>query len=198
VFAQIRHEGAWNVHPGGAAKLLRQLRQNTALRVSLKRTPVTPGVDDLTPFTFLYLTGLDDFEFDEQAVSALRRFLNNGGTLFVNNGLGLTTFDRAVVRELGKVLPDAGLAPVPPEHPLFSSVFRIDSARYTPAVANVKPDLAFPFLEGISINGDLRVIYSPFDMEAAWQGYEYPLAKAYEPDSGTQLGVNLIMYAMTH
>ena len=27
---------------------------------------------------------------------------------------------------------------------------------------------------------------------------EHPLAKAYEPHSGMQLGVNIVMYAMTH
>jgi hypothetical protein len=59
-------------------------------------------------------------------------------------------------------------------------------------------DLRAPYLEGISINGDLRVIYSPFDLEAGWEGTEHPLAQAYEPQSAVQLGVNLVMYAVTH
>ena len=45
---------------------------NTSLRVSLKRVPVQPGHDDLSPFTFLYLTGLDDFHWDAGAVAALK------------------------------------------------------------------------------------------------------------------------------
>ena len=47
------------------------------------------------------------------AVSALRAFLNRGGTLFANNGLGLKTFDAAARRELKRILPDAQLAPIP-------------------------------------------------------------------------------------
>jgi len=198
VFGQIRHEGAWNVHPGGATALLRRLRQNTSLRVSLKRYPITLGQTDLSHYSFLYLTGLDDFRFDEKAVAALRRFLNNSGTLLINNGLGLMTFDTAVRRELKKILPEAELVTVPQNHPVFSSVFKIGDARYTPAVQSERPDLRTPLLEGVNIGGDLRVIYSPYDLECAWQGCEHPLARGYEPHSGMEMGVNIVMYAMTH
>lgn len=198
VFAQIRHEGAWNAHPGSAAALLRRLRQSTALRVSLKRYPVDPGRTDLSPYSFLYLTGLDDFRFDEKGVAAVRRFLNNSGTLFINNGLGLMTFDSAVRRELTKILPEATLSPVPADHPIYSSVFKITKADYTPAVTSERPGLETPYLEGININGDLRVIYSPYDIECAWEGCEHPLARAYEPQSGMEMGINIVMYSMTH
>jgi hypothetical protein len=198
VFAQLRHEGGWNAEAGGATRLLEQLRQDTALRVSLKRVPVQPGKDDLSPFTFLYLTGLDDFHWDAGAVAALRRFLDGGGTLLVNNSLGLQTFDRSVRRELGKVLPDAALKPLPAGHPVFTSVFNLSSASYTPALATARPGLKEPYLEGIWLHGDLKVIYSPIDLEAGWEGLDHPLARAYQPDSAIKLGVNIIMYAMTH
>ena len=198
VFAQIKHEGAWNVHSGGAASLLRRLRHNSAVKVSLKRVPVAPGKDDLSGFTFLYLTGLDDFHLDAAAVSALRGFLNRGGTLLVNNGLGLRTFDLAARRELKRLLPDSELQPIQLQHPLYSTVFRIKTAEYTPAVQKLKPELKIPYLEGLSLNGDLRVIYSPFDLEAGWTGLDHPLARAYESDAAMQIGMNLVMYAMTH
>ena len=198
VFAQLKHDGAWNVHSGGATRLLETLRQETALRVSLKRVPVQPGKEDLSAFTFLYLTGLDDFHLDPAAAAALKRFLDGGGTLLINNGLGLQTFDQAVRRELKKVLPAAALAPVPPTHPIYSTVHKISEAKYTPAALAQKPGLTAPCLEGISLRGDLKVIYSPFDLEAGWQGLDYPLAKAYTPESAMSLGVNVIMYAMTH
>jgi hypothetical protein len=198
VFAQLKHDGVWNAHSGGATRLLEQLRKDTTLRVSLKRVPVEPGKEDLSRFTFLYLTGMDDFHLDAAAISALKRFLDSGGTLLINNGLGLKTFDLAVRRELLKVLPGAQLNPLPANHPLFSAVNKITEARFTPAALAEKPGLTQPYLEGVSLHGDLKVIYSPFDIEAGWQGLDYPLAKAYQPDSAMQLGVNIIMYAMTH
>jgi len=131
-------------------------------------------------------------------VAALRRFLDGGGTLLVNNSLGLQTFDRSVRRELGKVLPDAALKPLPAGHPVFTSVFNLSSASYTPALATARPGLKEPYLEGIWLHGDLKVIYSPIDLEAGWEGLDHPLARAYQPDSAIKLGVNIIMYAMTH
>jgi hypothetical protein len=198
VFAQIKHDGAWNVESGGASRLLEELRRNTSLRVSLKRVPVQPGHDDLSSFTFLYLSGLDDFHWDAAAVAALKRFLDSGGTLLINNGLGLRTFDAAVRRELRNLLPASTLAPLPPTHPVFSSVFKVADAAYTPAAAAARPGLTQPYLEGISLNGDLKVIYSPIDLETGWQGLNPPLARAWQPDSALKLGVNIIMYAMSH
>jgi len=198
VFAQIKHDGAWNVESGGASRLLQELRQNTSLRVSLKRVPVQPGHDDLSSFTFLYLSGLDDFHWDPAARSALKRFLDSGGTLLINNGLGLRTFDAAVRRELKNLLPGATLAALPPGHPVFNTVFKLTQAAYTPAAAALHPSLTQPFLEGISLNGDVKVIYSPLDLETGWQGLNPPLARAYQPNDALKLGVNIIMYAMTH
>jgi hypothetical protein len=197
-FAQIQHEGAWNVHPGAAAALLGQLRQHSALKVSLKRVTVQPGQDDLSGYGFLYLTGLDDFKFTEQARAALRAFLRSAGTIFINNGLGLQSFDAVARRELRQLLPEAHLVKIPPTHPIYSALHQIRACGYTPALQKEQPELKTPVLEGIEIDGDLRVIYSPYDLEAAWLGADYPLARAYDPPSGTQLGMNIAMYAMTH
>jgi hypothetical protein len=198
VFAQIQHDGAWNVESGGASRLLLLLRKETSLRVSLKRVPVQPGKDNLSSFTFLYMSGLDDFHWDAPAVSAMKHFLDAGGTLLINNGLGLQTFDAAVRRELKKILPDAELKPVPLTHPMFNTIYHISDANYTAAALAQRPDLSSPYLEGIWRNGDVKVIYSPLDLETGWQGMEHPLARAYQPDSAMKLGVNIIMYAMTH
>jgi hypothetical protein len=35
-------------------------------------------------------------------------------------------------------------------------------------------------------------------MEAGWNEVRYPLSRGYETDSAKKLGMNVIMYAMTH
>ncbi|MCH7556913.1 MAG: DUF4159 domain-containing protein [Planctomycetes bacterium] len=211
VFAQLKHEGAWNVHPGGATALLMKLRRYTAIRVNLKRVAVDAEKDDLSSYPFLYLTGLDDFSFSPEAVTALRRYLNYGGVLLVNNGMGLSTFDRAVRRELAKILPDVELELIPANHHLYNSLLTIKEVRYSPVVAKNKPPPAAglikpsvaglknkPYLLGATIDGDLRVLYSPYDLEAGWLDAYYPLIRGYEPIYAQQLGLNIITYVMTH
>jgi len=198
VFAQIEHEGAFNVHPNSATTLLSKLRTATSLRVNLKREIVDPGKDDLSNLSFLYLTGMDDFHLSDNAVTALRSFLQRNGTLLINNGLGLATFDQAVRREMARVIPGSKLEAIPLSHSLFSAVVPIQTADYTPAVAMRYGQLNTPKLEGITLNGDIRVIYSPIDLEAGWEATEYPMALAYRSDTATPLGMNILMYAATH
>jgi hypothetical protein len=199
VFAQIKHDGLWNVHPGAATALLMKLRRYTSVRVNLKRVGVDLEQDALSPYPFLYLTGLDNFSFSDRAVSALQQYLNYGGVLLVNNGLGLGTFDEAVRRELSKLLPDSTLQRISPSNDLFNSLFDASTVRYSPSLAKSKPELNNqPFLLGATVDGDLRVIYSPYDLEAGWLEVHYPLARAYESASSQRLGMNIIVYLMTH
>ncbi|MCL5280778.1 MAG: DUF4159 domain-containing protein, partial [Planctomycetes bacterium] len=131
VFAQLKHEGSWNVHPGAATALLTKLRSHTTIRVNLKRVVLDPDKDDLSGYAFLYLTGLDDFSFSPRAVSGLQRFLQGGGFLLINNGLGLGTFDLAVRREVNRILPEAKFQLLPDGHGLFSSLFNITQVEYS-------------------------------------------------------------------
>ena len=199
VFGQIKHDGHWNVHPGAATALLMKLKRYTAVRVNLKRVAVDLEEDDLSSYPFLYLTGLDDFSLSQGEMSALQRYLGYGGVLLINNGLGLGTFDAAVRRELKGLLPDTSLQPVPTNHDLYSTLFDISAVQYSPSLTKSKPELNNqPYLLGVTIDGDLRVIYSPYDLEAGWLEVYYPLMKGYESISSQQLGMNIIIFIMTH
>jgi hypothetical protein len=199
VFAQLKHEGAWNVHPGAATALLTKLRNHTTIRVNLKRVVADPQKDDLSDHAFLYLTGLDDFSFSPRAVSALQRFLQSGGFLLVNNGLGLGTFDQAVRREIAKLVPDAKFQLLPDGHGLYNSLFNITEVEYSPGLAQANPALGNrPYLLAVFLSGDLRILYSPYDLEAGWLPAAYPLSKSYESGSAERLGMNIIAYLMTH
>ena len=198
VVAQLVHGGAWNAHPGAFAALLRQAGRDLAVRASLKRVAVDPAKDDLGRLRFLYLTGIDDFSLGEAGARNVRRFLDGGGTLLINNALGLKTFDAAVRRELKAVVPEAELKPIPTDHALFAAPNAIAQVRYTPRVLAEQPGLNAPLLEGIAVGGDLRVVYSPLDLEAGWTGLDYPMARAWMGDAAVKLGENLVLYVATH
>jgi hypothetical protein len=71
--------------------------------------------------------------------------------------------------------------------------------RYSPSLTQSKPELNNqPYLLGVTIDGDIRVIYSPYDLEAGWLEVSYPLMKGYESVSSQRLGINIIIYLMTH
>ena len=197
IFAQIKHEGAWNVHPGAATALMLKLRNHTAIRVNLQRRSITIGKDNLDAYPFLYLTGLDSFSFTDKQVAILRSYLTSGGFLLINNGMGMQTFDANIKRELAKILPDTTLRDIPADHPVYSALFNLDKVEFSPvlkaAAIGTKPKL-----QGINIGGELRVIYSQQDMEAGWLDTYYPMIKGYQQTSARQLGMNIITYIMTN
>ena len=99
---------------------------------------------------------------------------------------------------MAKVLPNAKLEAIPASHPLMSTVARVQDVACTPAVNMRYGAVKAAKLEGIALNGDLRVIYSPIDIEAGWAQSEYPMALAYRTDTATSLGMNILMYSATH
>ncbi len=197
VFAQIRHAGAWNTHPGAAASLLQMVRQRSAIRVHLKRQAVDLGSDDLSAYPFLYLTGLDTFAFTDRERQTLRDYLARGGFLLVNNGLGLSRFHQSALDELERLLPGESLEPLPPDHTLFRLPAAVDAVAYTPALRRQQPELGRqPLLLGMHHRGELAIVYSPYDLEAGWLNTHFPLMRGYENASAQQLGLNLVAYSM--
>jgi hypothetical protein len=200
VFAQIRHGGAWNAHPGAARSLLTLLEKQSSIPVNLKRVAVNISKDDVSPYPFLYFTGLDDFRLSDADVKAMQTYVKEGGTLLVNNALGLSTFHQAAVREMSRLFPDQKLRVLPVSHELYKSLHVIESVKYTPTLLKDKGDelKGRPVLYGMNVGGKLRVIYSPYDLEAGWNDIRYPLSRGYEPESAKQVACNIIMYCMTH
>ena len=200
VFAQVKHGGAWNAHPGAARQLLTDLEQNSSIPVNFKRISVELERDDISAYPFLFFTGLDDFRLTGKQVEVLREHVKNGGTLVINNALGLAAFHQAVLRELGRVFPAGQFTRLAPDHDVFSSLHTITRVGYTPTLAKDKgAELGgLPVLFGMEVGDSVRVIYSQYDMEGGWNEIRYPLSRGYMPRSAKELGANIIMYAMTH
>ena len=200
VFAQIRHEGAWNAHPGAARALLTILAKQSSIPVNLKRVSVNIAADDVSAYPFLYFTGLDDFRLSGEQIEALRTFVKGGGTLLINNALGLAKFHQAVVREMSRVFVDKKFTILPMSHEIYRSLHKIDRVEYTPTLVKTKGKelKGRPVLFGINIDDKLRVIYSQYDLEAGWNEIRYPQNRGYQPKSAKKLASNIIMYVMTH
>ena len=198
VIAQVVHGGDWDTQPAALASLLKYLAENTTVAVQFKRENVDLRSIDAFAHPILYMTGHDDFKLAEEEVTNLRRYLAAGGVLVANSCCGRKSFDDAFRREIARVLPDQKLERVPLEHPLYRSVFPIQRVEYTALVLHERPGLDRPTLEGISIENQLRVIYSPLGLVNGWSGAPNPYAREYVGNDALRLGINILVYAMTH
>jgi len=198
VIAQVVHDGDWDTQPSSLAALLKHLSENTTVEVQFKKEDVDLRSVDAFAHPILYMTGHNEFVLTKEEVTNLRRYLSAGGVLMANACCGRKGFDKAFRREIKRVLPEKKLERIAADHPVYGSVFPIRQVHYTPLVVHEHPGLKQPSLEGISLENQLRVIYSPFGLVNGWSGAPNPYARGYESDDALRLGINMLVYAMTH
>ena len=198
VFVQVVHDGDWDPCPNGVMAMLRYVGANSTLPIQFSRTAVSLRDPEILRYPVLCMAGHHDFVLSEAEVAGLRNYLRNGGVLVANACCGRLAFDAAFRRELARVGPGVALKPIPLDHPLFTARTSVQSVTYTSFLRAREPDLAVPAMEGVTLSGQLAVIYSRYGLVTAWDGQERPYALAYEPEDALRLGMNIMIYAMTH
>ena len=198
VFGQVIHGGDWDPHPSGNMTLLKHVAAKTTLEVQFKCANVDLRKAEAFDYPVLYMTGHDDFVLTDEEVASLRSYLRNGGILLADACCGRQAFDNAFRREIGRVLPKHELKPIEPTHPLFSIQSKIGKVTYSGILRQNHPEMQTPQLLGITRGGVLSVIYSPIGLGTQWDGVERPFAKCYSSADGLRIGMNVIVYAMTH
>jgi hypothetical protein len=198
LFGQVRHSGDHDPHPVAFANLLADVLRETTVGARFQRRLVSLASAETGRLPFLYLTGHGDFVLSEEERAGLRRFLASGGFLFADSCCGGLTFDLAFRREIARTVPERELRPLQPDHEIYSCFETIREVEYTTAVRASFPDLKAPFLEGLEIEGKLCVVYSRFDVGNGWEGEERPFALGLKAPDARRLGLNVIVYAMTH
>jgi hypothetical protein len=71
----------------------------------------------------------------------------------------------------------------------------VEYAPYTMVTDEEPPALP---LEGCRVGGRTAVVYSPYDVGGGWRGFDHPYGRAVAHQDAVKLGVNIVLYAMTH
>ena len=90
------------------------------------------------------------------------------------------------------------LAPLPLDSAIYQTPYRIQAVDYTDLVRAQDPSLNAPVLFGISVDGQLAVIYSPFSLSNGWEQLAFAYNRGYSDADAIRLGVNILSYALTH
>jgi hypothetical protein len=191
VLAQLRHQGDWDPDPNSTVQMLRFLSGESSLAVSFDLKSVDPSETKLAPFPFLYMTGFRDPKLTDDEVAALRRHLQAGGFLFINNCSGYNAFDRAARALSARLFPDQKLAPVPADDAIFKSLHTITKGK--DRQTNEERPIE---LEGVHIKNRLVLVYSKNDMVTQLKQVSDPFGNGYDADTCRKLAVNIVAYAL--
>jgi hypothetical protein len=161
---------------------------------------------------YLHMEDVGTVTFSDGEVEALRAYLLKGGFLWVDDFWGSYAWEEWVA-EISRVLPPAEypIQDVPLEHPIFRTQFEIKSLPQIPSIQSWRgnpyetsergSDSATPHIRAISDrHGNVMVLMTHnTDISDAWEreGEDPRYFYAFSPN-GYAVGINVIMYAMTH
>lgn len=191
--ARLKYSGGgdWYNDPSAEVNLLKFVQANTNVKVNAQYKFVDVSSDEIFSYPFLFLTGHGNIVFSTDEVNRLRKYLENGGFLYVDDDYGL---DKAIRREMKKVLPGNDFIEVPFSHKIFNIFYKFENGIPKTHEHDKNPPQTF----GIFLGDRLSVLYTfesnPSDGWADPEVHNDPKDKREE---ALKFGTNIIIYALS-
>jgi hypothetical protein len=191
--AKLKYNGGgdWYANKTSLPNLIRFCNKLLRTQLDPEEAIVEPGSVELFQYPFVHLTGHGNVVFSSEEASNLRKYLQAGGFLHIDDNYGMDKFIR---REMKKVFPELDFVELPFSHPVYHQKY--DFPKGLPKVHqhDGKPPQGF----GLLYQGRLVCFYSyECDLGNGWED-----ASVYnDPEpirlQALQMGANLLTYALT-
>ena len=163
---------------------------------------VIVALDDpeLMKYPFVYFCEVGYWLPSEAEAAGLRNYLLKGGFVLIDDFAGpqhMFNFET----QLRKALPEARMIPMTADHPIYDSFYRIDAIDYF-GRAGTFNGLEAQFY-GIFEDNDptkrlMMIINFNFDVSEFWEISDTGLTPIDLTNEAYKLGVNYLMYALSH
>lgn len=202
--------GSWSIdYPNADRHFLIALDRLSVLNISPNENAIKITDPDLGDLPFLYALEVGSMQLSQDEIDALREYLLTGGFLFIDDFWGDWSWEN-LTQQMQRVFPSREIVEIPPGHQLFSVVYDIEEIKQVP---NLHNGIAFES-RGITHEGDgfqahargifddegrlMVVINWNTDLGDAWEWADHPEYPAHFTTYAAKLGINIVIYAMTH
>jgi hypothetical protein len=195
-------------YPGGDCKFMGAIHRLTGIGVHPDPNVMQILDKDLFSFPFAYAVEVGGMYVDTEQAERLREFFLRGGFLHVDDFWGPDQFSN-FEEQMEKVFPDRRLERLTLTHPVFHSFFDISSIVQVPNQGNGCRDDGrtwqderdrLPAVYGISDDKDRLMVLATYnsDLGDAWEYMDLPCYPAKFSGAAYRMGLNFMIYAMTH
>jgi hypothetical protein len=200
----------WTVdYPRGDRMLVKMLRRFTRISVRAVEQPVDlDDADDIHYWPFMLVGLARSWNLTDTQVANLREYLLRGGFIFCDSYFGSGNWD-AFADGLRRVFPDRPIVDLTDDHPIFHTLYDLPNMTKV-QIPNMNSlmgggggwlaDGRVPHWRGISDDDGRLMVLIAFnnDVSDGWQWADDPRYPADKANLALRLGVNVVIYAMTH
>jgi hypothetical protein len=220
VFARVQYSdnygsrrgGKWRTdYPDSDLNFSLRLQQLTSLRVDPEPIVVRLTDEDLFDYPFLYLIEPGNMLLSEAEVRGLRKYLDNGGFLMIDDFWGDQEY-MTLYSQLKRVFPEKEPEEVPLEHEIFHCVYDLDEKPQVPAIntfysgRTYEPrygsDTSQPSYQAIYDEAGRIMVFicHNTDLGDGWEkeGENHEYFQEFAVKKSYPMGINIVTYAMTH
>jgi Domain of unknown function (DUF4159) len=160
---------------------------------------------EIFKYPFLYAVEVGHMQLSQEEANILREYLLRGGFFVADDFHG--TYEWASFEEqIRKVFPDAKIQDVPLSHPIFHCFFdiqeliQIPGAQFLYSGHTYEKDGYDPHFRGIFDDSGRLMVMINFnsDLGDAWEWADVPYYPERYSSAAYRLGINYIVYSMTH
>jgi len=191
--ARLKYNGGgdWYNDPSAEVNLLNFIKSGTNIKVRAEYKFVELSDDEIFSYPFLFMTGHGNVVFSGSEAGRLRKYLENGGFLYIDDDYGL---DKALRREMKKVFPEEDFAELPFSHDIYNIFYDFTSG---PPKTHEHDDKS---PQGFGIFLDKRlVVYYTFEANPSdgWADASVHNDPENKREEALKFGTNIVIFALT-
>ena len=207
-----RYDGDWRLglslwtqdYPRADRHFSQAVRRLTRIHTRSVEQPVSlEDGDDVFHWPWLYAVQVGEWGLTDPQAKVLREYLLRGG-FFMADDLHGTEEWEVFARSMARVFPDRPIVKIPDDDAIFHTVYDLESRYQIPGAEHLdrgyKKDGKGAYWRGIyDDKGRIMVAISAnSDLGDSWEWADEPQYPVKFSDLGIRIGVNYVVYAMTH
>ncbi len=181
--------GDWYANPTSLKNLAAYCNQQLHTKLALQEAQVEVGSSDLFNYPFVHMTGHGRWVLTDAEAQNLRKYLESGGFLHIDDNYGLDQYVRPALKQ---VFPELTLVEVPFSHAIYHNAFNFNNGLPKIHEHDKKPPKGY----GLIYKGRLVCFYSSeTDLGDGWEDPEVHKDNQQRHIDALQMGANLVQYA---
>jgi len=177
------------------------------IRVQIEENPVEIMDPELFKYPFVYAVEVGRMHISNTEAARLREYLLRGGFLYVDDFWGVYQYQNFAA-QMKKIFPERPIEQIPLTHEIFRTFFTIDHVMQIPNISNGcrggrtwqdASDIT-PRVFGINDERGRLMVLATYnsDLGDAWEWMDEPCYPELYSGQAYRMGLNFIIYAMTH